>query len=163
MSSCAVSRSDAQNDQTSSEPTRGVQAHYGVRLLGKMHIQPGRADAQKYTWVLGLLAKVYVLADKLCMEAMVNHLSDWYKGYCAKFLVDGFLLASLTEQGPPNGKLLDFALEQLTWDIRAAGWEAYKANNPSLLEQLMDVSAANCQGVIEKAFKEIITSSSTEP
>lgn len=59
------------------------------------------------------LLKVYILVDNWCMEGLVNHLIDLYQDSC-----QGAEVLHLKANGPLDGKLGDFSLEQVAWELR---------------------------------------------
>jgi hypothetical protein len=112
---------------------------------------------------LMLLLQLYALADRLCIEELANHLVDLYIESCTHFAVLGEAMAYLTDRGPPNGKLRDFALEQTAWRICSDGWDSYKAATSCMFEDFMDISVANCQAVLEKTFNTQCTTRRINP
>jgi hypothetical protein len=100
-----------------------------------------------------ILLKTYILADKLCMESLSNHLIDLHKSFAHYYEICGGELAFLTTHGPPGNKMREFPLQQAAWEVGVVGRDAYRKRSMELFDSFVDLSVESALAVTEKAFR----------
>jgi hypothetical protein len=89
------------------------------------------------------LVRVYQLADKLCMETLMNAIHDRYRTTHKYFGISTQDLVNLTEGRCKDSLLRQFALKQMVRSIRGYGWDHFKSIQLSLWTSYMERDPGN--------------------
>ena len=93
--------------------------------------------------------RVYQLANKLCMETLMNAIHDRYRTTHKYFGVSTQDLVNLTEDGCKDSLLRKFALKQMVHYIRGYGWDHFKSISLSLRTSYMEQDPGNAIELFE--------------
>ena len=89
------------------------------------------------------VAGTYLMADKMCVEPLMNGLHDLYRKYHRYIAIDGVTLQMITEKGPQDGLLRDWTLRSIAVELRRWGWDEYKTTNGELWDDFLGKSLNN--------------------
>jgi hypothetical protein len=83
------------------------------------------------------VVKTYILADKLCMEALSNSLVDLYRAMCVGTHLSDRELVMVARLAAPHSQLRAFVFQQLAYNIRNSGWEMYEREMPMFRKECL--------------------------
>ena len=96
------------------------------------------------------LIKVYRLADKLCIEGLMNASHDSIRRIQGTGSVAAMdLHTNMTENLPKDDKLRQFALKQMAWYVKELGWNRAKEGLPGIWSEFMEESSENATELFE--------------
>lgn len=96
------------------------------------------------------LIKVYRLADKLCIEGLMNASHDSIRRIQGTGSVAARdLHTNMTENLPKDDKLRQFALKQMAWYVKELGWNRAKEGLPGIWSEFMEESSENATELFE--------------
>ena len=88
------------------------------------------------------LVKFYILADKLCVETLMNLVHDMYRKCYESLDILPVDLETMTDLGPRDGLMRQYALQQYAVRLHRSGWDRFRQSRPWLWKGYM-ASAEN--------------------
>jgi hypothetical protein len=88
------------------------------------------------------LVKDYILADKLCVETLMNLVHDRYRKCYESLGILTVDLDTMTHVGPRDSFMRQYALQRYAGRIHKSGWDRFKQSRPWLWTGYM-ASAGN--------------------
>jgi hypothetical protein len=98
--------------------------------------------------VSGIVA-TYLVADKLCIEPLMNALHDLFRKIHLEVMPKGTVVQTLTEQGPHGGLMRQWAIMCVAKDIQTNGWDIYRCTDPEMLTDFIEKSTNHAVEVLE--------------
>ena len=95
------------------------------------------------------LIKVYRLADKLCIEGLMNACHDTTRRIHGFYNIAVKYLPTMTEDVPESDKLRQFAVKQMAWYVKEFGWDRAKDELPDIWSKFMEESSENAIELFE--------------
>jgi hypothetical protein len=95
------------------------------------------------------LIKVYRLADKLCIESLMNASHDSCRRIHENYNIAVEQLPTMTENVPDSDKLRQFAVKQMAWYVKEFGWSRAKDELPDIWSKFMEKSSENAIELFE--------------